>query len=64
MYKGTQKKRLSAEFSAKTLLVRRELKDAFRVLKENNSVNQKYYVDQNCPSEMKAKLRVTQTNKI
>lgn len=62
MYKGTLL-RLSAEFSAKTLHVRGEWEDAFRVLKENNSANQEYYIDQNCPSEMKAKLRLTQTNK-
>ena len=53
-YKGAPIK-LSVGFSAEALLARREWDDTFRGLKEKNAINQEYYTQQSCLSEMKEK---------
>lgn len=40
-----------------------EWDDVFKVLKEKYLPKQEYYIEQNCPSEVKVKLRLTQTSK-
>ena len=60
-YKGTL--RSSADFSVKTLQVRRAWHDIFKVLKKK-SYNQDYSIWQGCRSELKATKRFTDKQKL
>ena len=54
--------RLSADFSLESWEVTRQQTDIWKLLKEKN-VNQEFYIQQNCPSKVRKKLRLFQTNK-